>query len=355
MRTLAFTLSAAAMISGCTPSAPRRPEFSGGYPIYDCPPHLEGQVHIAAEVFPIAGRTMREYSVPTVGAVQRRLSLSVTPAGLARDDRIVWSSTSIYSYGGTFVEWSRMQTEHSLLSPDVDDRSSTSGDAQPHQANTELATVKSAPGQIKITRIARGDADLAGIHSVDVSIMPGGSVVDDVVLRSLQLWDRDGSPLPPHDARVVLASVRHPPGLDVVQAAIQLDYVVQVAETREEWACSAETRATLVDQDSLRQPFWDLGVAWKNAGRREWLALFNSEQGAVRMVFDSPATANSFADWLRTSRAAQIHGYTIAVFTPVDVRAGRPYGPVGDAAMKNVRPLKEDDLAALKVGPVGEP
>lgn len=354
MKTRTLTVIAAAvLVSAC--AAPRRPEFSGGYPVYDCPPHLEGQVRIAAEVFPMAAQPAREYGVRTVGALRRRLALAVEPAGLGRDDRIVWSSVTISSFGGTFVEWSGLQTDSLLLSPDHNAPLRDDAHDEREQSSSEIATVRSVPGQIKITRIAREDSDLAGVHSIDVSVMPGGSVVDDVVFTSLRLWNDDGSPLRAHDARFELSPVRHPPGLDVVQASIQLDFIVRLAESREEWACSAETRTTLVDQDSLRQPFWDLGLAPKNSARREWLALFDSEIGAVRLMFDSPATANSFAEWLRASRATEIEDYTIGAFRQSNAGGSRPYGPVDAETLRTFRPLRSDDLASIKVGPVAEP
>lgn len=185
--------------------------------------------------------------------------------------------------------------------------------------------------------------------------MPGGTVIDDTVLGEVRLWQADGSAVQPADAKIELTPIRHPPGLDAVQASLQLDYIVRLGASGEEWACSAEARVTLLDQDAVRQAFWDLGLAPKNAGRREWLALHSSETGAVRLTFDSPEAANSFAAWLQTTRATQVGGYNIGAFTQRQITATRPYGPLDAEAMQTYRPLRPQDLPTITVGPVGEP
>lgn len=335
----------ATLLCGCAAEPTRRPEFSGGYPVYDCPEQLEGQVRLSADVYPLARPSPgRDYSLPTVGEVGRRLVIGVDPAGLDRRDRIVWSSLAVSSYGGTFTQWSRLQTDHVVIDPMQESKAGSSA---------EVTTVKGAPGQIRITRSARSATDLAGTHTLDVTVMPGGVVIDDTVLAGMQLWKPDGTPLSPADARFNLSPVRHPPGLDVVQASLQLDYVVRVGASGEEWACSAEARVTLVDRDALRQAFWDLGLAWKNASRRESLALYSAELGAVRLTFDSPAAANSFANWLQVTQATEVGGYAIGAFTQ-DLKAGRPFGPVDAEAMRTYRPLRPEDFAVIKVRAVGE-
>jgi hypothetical protein len=149
--------------------------------------------------------------------------------------------------------------------------------------------------------------------------------------------------------------VRHPPALDIVEATLQLDFVVQIGKTRDEWTCSAETRVTLVDQDSLRQPFWDVGLAMPNSVRREWLAVFAPDRGGVRLAFESPASAHAFVDWLRVTHSTQLGSYELRVFKPANRRSGRPFGSLTEEAMQTFRPLASEDLRALAVGPVGEP
>jgi hypothetical protein len=225
----------------------------------------------------------------------------------------------------------------------------------PPQKRSEIATVALSPGQLKITRIAQGKTNLAGMHSIDVLVMPGGVVVDDTVVRIPNLWQANGTATPAATLTPQFVPVRHPPGLDIVEATLQFDFVVRIGKTREEWSCSADTRVTLVDQDSLRQPFWDLGLAPPNSARREWLAVFAPDRGGVRLTFESPAIAQAVADWLRSTRSTQLGPYELRVFRQAHLRSGRPFGSLTDEAMQTLRPLAAEDLRALTVGPVGEP
>jgi hypothetical protein len=329
----------AVVVSACI-APPHRPEFSAGYPVRDCPDSLEGQVQLRAEVRPteLSAADLHANSIATTGSLSRRLLVSVIPAGLRSEDRIVWSTLSVDSYGGTFLGWDRLQTE-----------------SDPSQKQSEIATVAISPGQLKITRVAQRKTNLAGMHSIDMLIMPGGVVVDDTVVRIPNLWQADGTATPAATLTPQFVPVRHPPGLDIVEATLQLDFVVRIGKTREEWSCSADTRVTLVDQDLLRQPFWDLGLAPPNSARREWLAVIAPDRGAVRLVFESPATAQAFADWLRSTRSAQLGPYELRVFRQANRRSGRSFGPLTEEAMQTLRPLAAEDLRALTVGPVGEP
>ena len=333
------TLLLAVVLSACTAPA-HRPEFSAGYPIHDCPEALEGQVQLRAEVRPaeLSTTAFRENTIPTSGSVARRLLISVIPAGLGPEDRIVWSALSADSLGGTFLGWDSLQTESGA--PDK---------------QSEIATVALAPGQLKITRVAQRKTNLAGMQSIDVLLMPGGVAVDDTVVRIPNLWQESGVPVPASALTPQFVPVRHPPALDIVEATLQLDFVVRIGKTRDEWSCSAETRVTLVDQDSLRQPFWDVGLAAPNSARREWLAVFAPGSGGVRLTFESPATAHAFADWLRATRSTQLGPYELRVFRPANRRGGRPFGSLTEEAMQTFRPLAAEDLRALSVGPVGEP
>lgn len=292
---------------------PHRAEFSRGYPLRDCPETLEGQVRLEVDA--------QSIDVADAGALGRRLVVSVTPAGLRAGDRIVWSALTIDSYGGTFRAWDKLQ--------------------QPQRdQGDEVATVALAPGQLRITRAARGEKDLVGMYSVDVLLMPGGVAVDDTVVRIPRLWREDGTPLPAHEVTAQLLPVRHPPGLDTVEASFTLDFVIRVGRSGDEWTCSAETRATLVDRESVRQPFWDLGLASANSARREWLALFDPALGGVRLVFESPAAARSFADWMRATRATQVGKYAVRAFRQ---------------SPQSLRPLDDQEIETIAVGPLGEP
>jgi hypothetical protein len=178
--------------------------------------------------------------------------------------------------------------------------------------------------------------------------------VDDTVVRIPNLWQQNGTPVPANALAPQFVPVRHPPALDIVEATLQLDFVVRIGKTREEWSCSAQTRVTLVDQESLRQPFWDIGLAPPNSARRDWLAVFAPDVGGVRLTFESPASAHAFADW-RATRATRLGAYELRVFQQTNRRGGRPFGSLAQEATQTLRPLVAEDLRALTVGPVGEP
>jgi len=321
--------------------------------MYDCPDHLSGQVKLQAEARPIelSTSTVRENSIPTTGALGRRLLVSVTPAGLRSEDRIVWSSLTIASYGGTFLGWDKLQTDSGVMEPWSDSKQP----APTQKKRDEIVTVALSPGQVKINRAVRGKRDLSGMQSIDLILTPGGTPVDDMMVRIPKLWRDDGTPLPGDAVGPQLVPVRHPPGLDVVEATLQFDFVIRVGRAGDEWSCSAETRVTLVDQDFLRQPFWDLGLASFNSSRHEWLALSDPALGAVRLVFDSPASANALANWIRTTRSMRLGPYALGVFRQPTRRAGRPFGPIDETMLQTLRPLTIDDLGAIAVGAVGEP
>ena len=334
----------------CTTPAGRRVEFSSGYPVIDCPDRLTGQVRLQAEVRPLqtSAALDKANSVETTPALGRRLLISVVPSGLRPDDRIVWSTVTIATFGGTFVAWDNLQT-------DVSSGAAAIGRPAATKRPQEVSTVALSAGQIKIARAARGSKDLSGMYSIDLGVRPGGVPVNDTIVRMPALWQTDGTPLQAASIAPQLVPIRHPPGLDVVQATLQLDFIVRLADTGDEWSCSEETRVTLVDQDALRPPLWDIGLAWSNAGRAEWLALFDPTQGAMRLVFDSPTSAQSFASWIRATESMRVGPYTLTAFRPARFVASRPFGAVNEEIMPTLRPLTAEDLKTITVGPVGEP
>ena len=334
-----FVLAACATaLAGCA-NPPHRAEFSGGYPAYDCPDALDGQVTLRAEVRPVElhAASFRAPTIATSGSVGRRLLVSVTPSGLRPKDRITWSTLTIGTYGGTLLGWDRLDTGNTTGGRD------------------QLVTTGLSPGQLKITRIAKGRVDLTGSHSVDLLVMPGGVAVDDTIVHVPALWRDINTPLQPAAVSPQLIPVRHAPGLDIVEANLELTFVVRIGDTGDEWVCAAETRVTLVDHDSLRLPFWDVGIASANSSRREWLALTDPARGAVRLVFDDPASAHAFASWLRMTRSTGIGEHGLAVFQQPGRLAGRPFGPIGADMMKTLRPITDQDIDKIAVGPVGEP
>lgn len=137
-------------IAACSTTPPHRAEFSGGYPIYHCPESLEGAVRLSAEARPtsIDLSAVRQTSIATTGAVGRRVSIGAIPAGLRPEDRVIWSSLTLSTFGGTVAGWTHAQTDFTNLS--ATDDASPAADARPTRA--ELLGVTSAPGQVRLLR-----------------------------------------------------------------------------------------------------------------------------------------------------------------------------------------------------------
>lgn len=348
-----WALLPAAVLCGCA-SAPvtRRPEFVSGFPTYDCPADLENQTRVLAEVFPLADLQAREYSIKTTGMRNRRVMLTLEPAGLRRDDTIVWSSITLSPFGGTFTAWTRLQTSEGTIVP-AKTPSAVDAEGGTKQDRDSVAVI-AVPGQLRIRRVAHGKQNLADAVFIDVEIMPGGTMVDDVEFTSLNLWEADGKPLPASDISFELTPVRHPPALDVVEARVEASFVVRVGRTGDEWACTSETRVAMVDREAIRQHYWDLGFAPTNASRQEWLALFDETRGPIRPIFDSPAVANAFVNWLQITKPAEIAGYRLGAFRQRDHRPTRPYSALDADSMRTFRPITAEDFSALRSGPVGE-
>ena len=339
-------------LTACT-NTPHRPVFEAGFPTHDCPADLEDQVSLHAEARAIEwpGPLPQEASVRSTGALGRQLLVSTVPRGLRPKDRITWSTLTIATYGGTLARWDQLQTTNHTSEPRKGDRSSTPSAT----AHNEIATVAFAPGQVKIARFARAKTDLSGTTSIDLLVMPGGVAVEDAVVHLPKLWQDNGKPLEPTALDPQFTPIRHPPGLDTVEASLELNFVIRVGSTGDEWNCSAESRVTLVDRDALRQPFWDLGLASANAGRQEWLALFDPALGAVRLVFDSPARAHAVANWIRLTRSMRLGSYELSIVRLSGREAGRPFGLVGADVISTLRPMTADDIKAIVVGSAGEP
>lgn len=346
---LAVVAALLSVLSACAGSG-RRAEFSAGYPVIDCPEHLAGRVGVTINVYPadIEASSIKAHSVSTTGAVGRRVHVSVVPNGLHQSDRIIWSSLSFTPFGGTFVTWSQLQTSQLTLAPTASALLRTPPDGDEH------AAVSIGPGQVSIVRSARGKANLLGASSLDVLIMPGGVAVDDTVLRISNLWSQDGRPSTADEVVIEALPIRHPPGLDTVQAAFDFTYVVREGQSGDEWTCATEGRATLVDHDAVRQPFWDLGLARANAERKEWLALLAPSIGALRAVFDSPERANALATWIQTTGSLQIGEYRLGVFTQSAAREGRPFAYLDADSISSLRSLTASDLPNIRVGAAGE-
>lgn len=332
-----------------------RPQFDHGALIEDCPVDLRGRVVLTASSTPLPVVTSAasiDETLHTPGTLDRRLIVSVTPQGLRQTDRIVWSALSMRSFGGTFHEWRSLHTDYVTVVAGPFDESTKSNRKT---ARGEIATTQVTPGEIVITRSALGNSNLLGTTVFDLSLVPGGIAVDETVVRIPKLWTDEAKPISPEELPLELASVRHPPGNDEVDASLQLRYVIKRGYRRDEWSCSSETNVTLVDRESVRQPFWDIGTSSHNAPRDHWLALRDPTLGTFRAVFETPATANAFANWIRSTHSTTAARFSLGLFDGGKPGVLRPSVPVDRGIGDSFRPIELADMDRLRVGPLAEP
>lgn len=346
--------TATVLLSGCAGTA-HRVEFEGTRPIADCPDEFKGLITVSAESLPIAlpGSLVRDGILSTDGQLARRIVVSVAMNGALRAERITWSRLSLSAYGGTFVGWTDLQTPFTVVNAF---KPSSSGPLSPPTRSEalEAASVEFSAGQIKVMRSARGKKDLSGAVALDVIVLLGGVEVDDTVLRVTELWATNGATVAADAVKFELVPVRHPPGYDIVDADLVLEAVVRIGKNGDEWSCTAESRVTLVDQEAIRQPLWDIGIASANGRRGTWLALSDPAAGIIRLIFESPSAAGAFASWLQMTRATRLGHYSLGVFEPPESLTKRSFAPIDSAAMQTFRPLAPGDFAALKIGALGE-
>jgi len=324
--------------------------------VLDCPGDLDRLFSVSAESLPIAlpDTLVRDGAASTGGQIARRIVVSLAARRPLHADRVVWSALSLSTFGGTFAGWTDLQTPYTVVNA-IKSAAAGALSSPTHGDAAEAASVAFAPGEIKVIRSARGKADLSGTLTLDVVVMPGGAEVDDTVMRLTQLWKKDGAPLPPDDVKFELARARHPPGYDVVDAGVEVEFIVNRGKRGDEWGCMAESRVTLVDQDAVRQPLWDIGIAASSNGRRNWwLALAAPATGVIRLIFESPAAANAFTQWVKVTHATGLGRYSLGVIQPSIPKTQRPFAPIDLAALQTFRALAPDELAALKVGALGE-
>jgi hypothetical protein len=360
---LAIALIAALALPGCAPLSARAEP--GAIDTLDaCPADSVGAVTLTSQALPIniPAALAAKGPLETVGTTARRLTFTFAPGSFRPDDTVLWSKLSLRTYGGTVQGWTRLDADgHELDAAPTSDGEATATSTTPSRTQRKAAaradhvTVSTGPGYITVIRGTTSDASVASALTLDVLILPGGIPVNESIVRISELWTPNGKPLAPDAIRIDLAPANHAPGYDLVEAATTLDYVLW--QRRAGIACkgSAETRATLVDLESVRPPFWDLGVSAPNGPRTRWLALSNPAFGVFRAVFDSPTTATSFANWIRATHSTQAGRYHLGLFERNDTEPLRPLAPVDLAAPNTFQPFTSENSQSLRVGPLGEP
>lgn len=340
------------VVAGCGASPPRPQSLSG--PVAEtCPDGSPQLVRLAATVMPLPPpvQSSSDGAPRSLGTLARRIILSAAPEDLAPGIRMTWSRLSIRSFGGTFAAATRLTTDFSSMefSP-----SSHALVASKRTQRQEIVNVEVSPGEIAVTRTALRHATLFGTAVLDVTVTPGGVVVDESIVHIPQLWKPGGAAVAPRDVDVQLVPVRHPPGIDGVDAIFTLDYSLQ-RRGASGWRCMVETSGSLVSKEEARAPLWDLGVSELNEGRTAWLALDDGRFGRIRAIFDSPQAATAFANWGRETRATKAGRFSIGLFTATPHVPLRPDVPVDSTIAQTWRPIAPDDWDTVRAGPLGEP
>ena len=277
----------------------------------------------------------------------RRLTVAFAPGSLTRGDSLLWTRLEVRTLGGTLDGWLALESG----SLHIDAASSGSR----RRATPEQARIDLGPGFFDVSRSAAYGTRLANAVRVDLLLRPGGIPIDESVVRVRELWGAKGKPLPPDAVRVELEPVRHVPGFDTIEAEVKLAYVIVRAGDASECRGLAQQRLVLASREAVRPPLWDVGVSSMNSARTRWLALSDPASGVFRAIFDSPAAAASFANWVRVTQAAQIGGYQIGLVQQYGRQPMRPLVPVDRGAPESFLPLETKDMSGLRAGPLGEP
>jgi hypothetical protein len=342
-RLLAST-ALAVLTAGCvtSPSVTQPVSFDR---VETCPEPIEQGLALTAFSLPIKGAGDRD-------TLERRIVITAAPLRAQQGTTIVWSRLSLRSLGGTFTGWTRLKTDRTLVEADTHKHPSR---RSARGAATETATVSYSAGQLIVLRSALTNASLAGAVILDTTVIPGGITVDDTAMRIPRLWQSRREPLAPRDVQIQLLPVRHAPGYDGIEALVNLEYLVQSKRLKREWTCTAETQLTIVKRAAVRPPYWDIGTSKLNAPRNYWLALYAPSVGVLRAMFESPAAATAFANWVRVTGADSVGDYALGVFDGRRPKDLRPFVPVDKSVLQTFRPLEADERDQLRVGALGEP
>lgn len=311
-----------------------------------CPQDIADQVKVAASASPWPDAFGKEGNeLPgTNMLLGRRVLIAVAPGPGAAGLRLLSSRLTVTTIGGTFggVDDSRAGS--------ISNETSVGPRVRRVSATRAISVI---PGRLQISPFVEHGTLRSQTVSVDVLVTPGGSPLDEMVVTPAPMWDAQRYPLSPDQAAISLQPRRHVTIYDQVEGTVSFSWVA-VNRAHQEWACSAETRFILVDRASTTPNLWDLREA-SGARGGLWLALFNPKTGPFRVIFASPADADSFASWLRQTHAVHIAGYDVGLFKPGYSREQLRTLPEPHALADTFRTATADDLETLLVGRLGEP
>jgi hypothetical protein len=301
-------------------------------PDQTCPQQLQGQIRLIASAIPRTVPADLAVDPDALNEVRgSRILLSVAPADVARGMRVISSTLTVTTFGGTFKGWA-------LIGNGAEKR----------------GALDIIPGRLRLTPFLSKSKLEAQSMSLDVWVAPGAAPIDEMALSAVSLWDADRHPIAPEALQVSLLPLRHFTTYDLVEATINLDFVVQ--QGRASWQCSVQRHITLVDHDSAAPPLWDLRKApEKTAVSELWLALFGPKSGPSRAIFTSPAEANGFAAWLRETHATRVGPYQLGLFRPDYSEDSRHAMQPEHSLTDTYHAASADDLNGLIAGRLGEP
>jgi hypothetical protein len=190
---VALTFVLAVLIAACAAPTAVVHEIGTNVP---CPEWTTGQLGLAISVVPIAvPETLiaSEGAVPGYGIQARRISIAVKPPRAAASARLIASTLSINILGGSFRDWAAPADQF------ADTRAGSKGipaNSRPRTVSSTQA-LEAIPGRVRVTPFLSGKRLHAQTQAIDVAIVPGGGAVDQSVVVTSSLWDKDKRPIAP--------------------------------------------------------------------------------------------------------------------------------------------------------------
>jgi hypothetical protein len=349
---VALTIVLAILVTACATPTATVPGRDADVP---CPEWTSGKLGLTVSVVPIAvpgALTVSEGPVPGYGIQARRISIAVKPPRAAASVRLIASSLSINILGGNLSDWATSADQFA----DTGIGSKVAPENFRPRTVSSTQAFEATRGRVRVSPFLSGNRLHAQTQAIDVVIAPGGAAVDQPVVVTSLLWDKDKRPLAPAQLNIELSSLRLSSIYETVEATIDLDYEISSANGSVAWSCSATSHEVLVDRDAIRPALWDIGVPIKfGASRKRWLALYSPAIGAVRAVFTTPEAARAFAAWLQHVGGDTAGKYSLGLFTPAEPKEKARILPFDTSIMDTFQPIAPDEIALLKVDEIDRP
>jgi hypothetical protein len=312
-----------------------------------CPPEFQDQLRIAASAVPWKVPEDMAQGQVLNSVLGRRISVSISPKGVAYGMQIAFSELAVAPLGGTFRGWAR-------ISSSTQNAGFQAAQVSQQAVVAQASGIDVSPGRLRITPFVRTTKLQPQTLSVDVILSPGAEPLDEMVISAGAFWDTSFHPLAPERIELSLEPLRHYTVYDQVDGIVSSMFVASRPSSSITTTCTAETRVTLVDLASSTPPLWDLRRS-APAGRSEWwLALLDPQTGPHRVIFKNPAEADGFASWLHQTHALRVGRYQVGVFRPGYSSEARRTVPKSHSVTDTFQTASAEDLDALVVGRLGE-